>query len=326
MSCFDRLTSDIAEFLEIPSAPRGDSRNSHEFRFGWMPLTLLAIAFVSLSTALELRAAGATRLTADGRLKMDPVFLAGDELVFTVQETPVQTSLIKLRLADGTQERLHPKATTNEFEAAFSRDGRFCAFVQNKGNLSLRLVIRERESGKDSVFDPGGGFAGMRHPSIAPDAGSVLISMPGGGGQQIVALSIDGRRLMDLTQGESLNCWPACSPDGKQIAFGSSRDGDFDLYLMNADGGDIRRLSQSPGRDMRPAWSPDGHRLAFTSTRDGNAEIYVMDVAAGNVIRVTDHSEQDDYPAWHPDGKRLSVVSERAGKFDLYLIDLPEAQ
>jgi Tol biopolymer transport system component len=263
------------------------------------------------------------RLTNDGRLKMDPVFISGgDELVFTVQETPTQTSLIKLSLTDGAQERLHPKAATNEFEPAFSADGRFCAFVQNRGNLSLKLVVRDRHLNQDATFDPGGGFAGMRHPSFAPDAARLAISLPGGGGQQIVLVSIDGRRLVDLTQGESLNCWPAWSPDGRQIAFGSSRDGDFEIYIMDSDGGNIRRLTESPGRDMRPAWSPDGKRLAYTSARDGDTQIYVMDLARGGVIRLNDLTEHDDYPAWHPDGKRLAAVSERAGKFDLYLNEL----
>lgn len=309
------------EFIPFPNPLRGAS---YVVRLRRIQLVcLFALALLAMPSA-ALAAEGVVRLTNDGRIKTDAVFLpGGEELVFTVQETPTQTSLVKLRLADGVQERLNPKATTNEFEPSFSGDGRYCAFVQNKGNLSLKLVIHDREIGKEAVFDPGGGFAGMRHPSIAPDGKGLVISMPGGGGQQIVELGLDGQRRRDLTQGESLNCWPAWSPDGKQIAFGSSRDGDFELYFMNADGGNVRRLTESHGRDMRPVWSPDGRRLAFTSTRDGNAEIYVIDVAGGGLTRMTDHVEQDDYAAWHPDGQRLAVVSERSGQFDLYLLPVP---
>jgi Tol biopolymer transport system component len=230
---------------------------------------------------------------------------------------------MKLRLADGVQERLHPKAATTEFEPAFSRDGRHCAFVQSRGNLSLRLVISDLAQDKESIFDPGGGFAGMRRPSFAPDASHLVVSLPGGGGQQIVAIGLDGRRGKNLTEGESLNCWPAYSPDGKQIAFGSNRDGDFELYLMNADGGGLQRLTSSPNRDMRPAWSPDGRRIAFTSARDGNPEIYVMNADGSSPVRLTDNAEQDDFAAWRPDGRQLVVVSERDGKFDLYLLDVP---
>lgn len=268
--------------------------------------------------------AKAQRLTSDGRLKMDPVFIAGGtELVFTVLESPEQTSLMKLRLADGVQSRLNPKAATTEFEPAFSGDGRYCAFVQNRGNLSLQLVIRDRVQDRETIFDPGGGFAGMRRPSFAPDAGKLIVSLPAGGGEQIVEIGLDGRRGKNLTEGEVLHCWPAFSPDGKQIAFGSNRDGDFELYAMNATGGDMKRLTFSASRDLRPAWSPDGRRIAFTSARDGNTEIYVMHADGSSPVRLTDNTEQDDFAAWHPDGRRLAIVSERAGKFDLYLIETP---
>lgn len=263
--------------------------------------------------------ANVVQLTSDGRLKMDPVFIAnGGELVFTVLEAPEQTSLMKLRLADGVQERLHPKAATTEFEAAFSRDGRYSAFVQNRGNLSLQLVIRDSSQDRDAIFDPGGGFAGMRRPAFAPDGGKLVVSLPGGGGEQLVEIGLDGRRGKSLTEGEALNCWPAYSPDGRQIAFGSNRDGDFELYAMNSAGGEVRRLTTSPNRDMRPAWSPDGRRIAFTSARDGNAEIYVMSADGTAPVRITTNPEQDDFAAWRPDG-RLAFVSERGGKFDLYL-------
>lgn len=268
--------------------------------------------------------ANAQRLTSDGRLKMDPVFIAGGtELVFTVLESPEQTSLMKLRLADGVQSWLNPKAATTEFEPAFSGDGRYCAFVQNRGNLSLQLVIRDRVNDRETIFDPGGGFAGMRHPSFAPDAGKLIVSLPADGGEQIVEIGLDGRRGKNLTEGEALHCWPAFSPNGKQIAFGSNRDGDFELYAMNATGGEVKRLTLSASRDLRPAWSPDGRRIAFTSARDGNTEIYVMHADGSTPIRLTENAEQDDFAAWHPDGRRLAIVSERAGKFDLYLVEAP---
>ena len=263
------------------------------------------------------------RLTKDGRLKKDPVFIrGGDEIVYTLQESPTQMSLMRLKLADGSSERLHPEATTSEFEATFTPDGRYYAFVQSRGNLNLKLVIRDTRQGKDAVFDPGGGFQSMSRPTIAPDGSRVVFSIPGNNGQQLNSINNQGQDRKPLTQA-SLNNWPAFSPNGKQIAFASSRDGDFEIYAINADGTNVRRLTKSPGLDMRPAWSPDGKQVAFTSNRDGNYEIYVMNADGTNVRRVTNHAERDDYATWHPDGKRLAIVSERSGKFDLYLVDVP---
>ncbi len=263
------------------------------------------------------------QLTRDGRQCFDPVFVnGGKEIVFTVLASPTQTSLMRLRLADGALEKLHPDATTSEFEAAFSADGRYYAYVQSRGNLNLKLVIRDTKLQKDAVFDPGGGFAGMRRPSFSPDGSRVFYSIPTAAGQQIASCDNQGQGRVDLTR-EGLNNWPAVSPDGKTIAFSSSRDGDFEIYLMAADGSNLRRLTRSPGIDCRAGWSPDGKRLAFTSNRDGNYEIYVMNADGSDVRRVTDNPERDDYAAWHPDGRRLVFVGERAGKFDLYLVAVP---
>lgn len=265
------------------------------------------------------------RLTRDGKVKMDPVFVKmGDDwtLVYAQQETATQFCLMKMRFPDGTPERLHPDATTSEFEPTFTPDGRVYAFVQSKGNLNLKLVIRDTKQNRESVFDPGGGFAGMRRPSILADGSRIAFSIPVPTGQEIGSVNAEGKDRKSLTKA-ALNSWPAYSPDGKKIAFGSSRDGDYEIYAMDADGGNVKRLTRSPGLDMRPAWSPDGKQIAFTSNRDSNYEIYVMHADGTGVRRVTKNDERDDFAAWHPDGKQLIFVGERGGKFDLYLVDVP---
>lgn len=268
-------------------------------------------------------------LTKDGKLKMDPVFVRGGDdlkqvaIVYTLQETPTQMSLMRLNLADGTSERLHPQATSSEFEASFTPDMRFYAFIQSRGNLNLKMVIRDVKQNKEAVFDPGGGFASLRRPTIAPDGGRVVFSIPGGNGQQIVSVNNQAQDKKTL-MASGLNSWPAYSPDSKRIAFGSTRDGgDYEIYVMNADGNDVRRLTDGPGLDGRPAWSPDGRRLAFTSNRDGNYNIYVMNTDGTSTRRLSDNAERDDYAVWHPDGRHIVVVSERAGRFDLYLLEVP---
>lgn len=278
---------------------------------------------VGLCLALALTAAEPVRLTTDGRLKQDLVFPPGGEfLVFTEYESPTLMSLMRLKLADGSIERLHPKAATNEFELAFSRDGRYEVFVQNRANLNLKLVIRDTKENKDAVYDPGGGFSGMRHPTFARDSSRVVFSMPAPGGQQLLSVNLAAEDKKVLTSWAGITNWPGFSPDGQRLVFGSSQDGDFEIYTSAADLSDVKRLTQSAGRDQRPRWSPDGKRLSFTSARDGNDEIYVMQADGSGVKRLTNHAERDDYSAWHPDGRRLAIVSERQGKVDVYLIDV----
>jgi TolB protein len=287
------------------------------------PLWIAVLAFVA-TVAPHAGAAELKQLTKDGKLKSDVVFIDdGERLVFTQQETPTLLCLMVLKLSDGSIARLHPQAVTNEFEAAFTPDMQWCAFVQSRGNLVLRLVLRDLKSGKDHFFEPGGGFVGMRKPAFSPDGSRVVFSFATPTGQQLVSINNHGKDRKDLTQ-TGINNFPAFSPDGKRLAFASSRDGDFELYSMNADGSDTKRLTNSPGMDIRPAFSPNGKRIAFVSNRDGNYEIYLADADGSNPRRLTNHPERDDYPAWHPDGKRLAFVREFDGRHDLVLLDLPD--
>jgi TolB protein len=264
----------------------------------------------------------AKRLTTDGRLKTDPVFVSGGAaIVYSVQEKYTQLSLMRLRVTEGTSERLHPSAQTTEFEPAYTPDGRYLAFMQVMGNLKLNLVVRDTKDDRAATYSPDTGFAGVRRPTIAPDGSRVAFALPVSGGQEIASLDNQCKDRRIVARG-GVNTSPAYSPDGKRIAFASSRAGSLDLYVMNADGSEVQRLTKGPGMNIRPAWSPDGQWLAFTSNRDGNYQIYAIKADGAESRRVTRGTERDDYPAWHPDGKRLVFVGERAGKSDLYLIDV----
>jgi TolB protein len=264
------------------------------------------------------------RLTSDGRLKSDPVFLdrAGRELAYVVQDGPNVLRLMRLKLDTGAVAPMFPKETRSQFEPACSLDGRHLAFVQSHGNLSLGLVIRDLRTGKDGEVKPAGGFSGPRSPAITP-AGRVLFSFAENARQKIVSVDLEGGDRRVLIDSPGINNWPSVSPDGKQLAFSSTRDGNYEIYVAGIDGKGVKRLTNHPLQDIRPRFSPDGKRIAFTSNRDGNYEIYVMSADGSELKRVTKNPERDDYASWHPDGKRLVIVSERKGKHDLYLIDAP---
>ena len=264
------------------------------------------------------------RLTNDGTLKFSPAFVHGGEAIaFATHESANLVSLWRLKLADGSRERLHPNVSAHQFDPAFSADGRYHAFAMSATSPQTVLVIQEPATKTEATFRPRDARATARYPTIAPDHRVVVFSLSDVQGHQIASVDLKGQNLKLLTETTGMNCWPSFSPDGEQIAFGSSRDGDFEIYVMRADGSQPRRLTHSPRRDIRPSWSPDGRRIAFTSARDGNCEVYVVEADGSGASNVTRHADHDDFPVWHPDGRHLVTISQRNGESDLYLFEVP---
>jgi len=99
-----------------------------------------------------------------------------EEIVYVRLQKPELFRLMRLKLADLSIIPVHPNETKTEFEPALSADGQVLSYVQNRGNLSLALVIHDARSGKDSEIPPAGGFSGPRSPVISPDGTRVLFS------------------------------------------------------------------------------------------------------------------------------------------------------
>jgi TolB protein len=282
---------------------------------------------VAAAVASPLAAVEPVRLTHDGRMKFTPVFInGGEDLVYVEIEDPRMFRLQRLQLADGAVEPVHKTVSAQEFDPAYSADGKYYAYLKAVGTLSVGMVISSRKETDEVQLAPGQGFSGYRNPAISPDSSLVLFSFAEEGRQDIFSVDIKGKNRKALTGGKGINLWPAFSADGSRVAFCSSRDGNFEIYLMKPDGSQITRITNNPFQDLRPRFSPDGKRLAFASHRDGNFEIYLVNTDGSNLQRITEHEERDDYPAWSPDGKSLVIVSEREGEYDLYRIQVPPYQ
>ena len=308
-----------------PAHAAAHTAHTSGLRLDGLRLNLLCAVLLCVLPSTGARADEARRLTTDGKLKMDPVFVAGgSEIIYAVQNTFNQISLMRLKLADGSVEPFHPGAATTELCLTFSRDEKTLALIRNNANLHVLVVIEQPEAGSTVEYNPGGGFAAVRGISMAPDGSHVLFAFPEKGiEQQIFSLSVDGKTKKPITTGGGYDAYPRYSPDGRWIAFASTRNGNFDIFTMSAAGEQIYRITEHEGLDTRPAWSPDGKQLAFTSLRDGNYDIYTVNIDGTNLRRITTHAERDDFARWHPNGNQLVVVSERDGKQDLYLMDLP---
>ena len=261
-------------------------------------------------------------VTKDGLDKRDLLFDAkGEYLYFTQQVTVSQLALVRMNMANGTIERLHPDAKDNEFGLALSRDETHRVYMHNAGDLNLRVVITDLKDVQlgEVRF---GGFSMLYSPTFTPDGQRVIYSHADKERQQIVSVDLTGGDPKMHTDSGGINSFPTYSPDGKSILFQSTRDGSFDIYTMDADGGNVRRLTDRAAIDYHPRWSPDGKSVVFTSNRDGNFELYQMDADGTNERRLTHNPEADDYAAFHPDGKRIYYVTEHDSRHDIAVIDL----
>lgn len=288
---------------------------------------IISLVAVTCLTAAVAIADKPIRLTHDGKRKLSPVYMpGGDSIAFSIHHVPNQVIVKRLNLKDGSQTPLFPSDPAHQFDAAFSRDGRFRSYCRSASIRQLVLVIQDtKDNNKEVVFLPPGSSRGtVRSLKFTPDGQHIVFTLSGEGGLQIASINVKGQDLKRLTDSDGTNYWPSISPDGKSIAFSSSRNGPYDIYVMDIDGNNVRRLTNSRTRDIRPAWSPGGKQIAFTSARDGNYEIYVMNADGNQVRRATNHPERDDFAEWQPDGKKLLTVAERDGRTDLYLIDVPE--
>ena len=263
-----------------------------------------------------------SRLTTDGRVKADPRWMPGkNRVAFSIQESPTLLALASVPEQGGSSERLHPRATTSEFELCWNGDGSRLAFLQNRGNLNLKLVLLDA-SGKESIFDPGGGFAGVRHPAFLPDSGRLIFAQPAAGGQQVGSCDLAGQNHRLITSGPGICEHPA--PWGGWIAFASSREGVFQLYTCREDGSQLRRLTRHPGSDTHPAWHPSGKWLAFCRRTEGRNQFFriQLDSLAVQPLFLGEAFERIDHLAFTGNGTSLLFVGEKGGGQDIYRLDL----
>jgi TolB protein len=229
-------------------------------------------------------------------------------------------------MLDGSQLRRLTRSAKNEFDAAWSSDGKRIAFRAAPSGLPPTtpladvFIINADGSGQRNLTHNLG--RGNWDPSWSADGTTIGF---GSAGPDVWTIRTDGRHLHPLTRGGGES--PAWSPDGKRIAFMSTRTGNqYDIYLMNADGSGIRRLTTSPNEDGWPAWSPDGKTIAYSNGPSlGKWNIWLMS-NDGTHKRVLVRFAGDTgagYPNWSPDGQLVifSAYSQKTGRGGIYLVD-----
>lgn len=134
----------------------------------------------------------------------------------------------------------------------------------------------------------------------------------------VYLITIDGKVIRKLSEGDDRVGDPGFSPDGKFVVFwantaNSGFDGG-DIVVASVDGkGKPRRLTEMTEtvHDADPAWSPDGDHIAFRRRDRKNSDVYVIDAdgkgEAKPLAGDPDADEQD--PSWSPSGDQIAYKS-----------------
>jgi Tol biopolymer transport system component len=226
--------------------------------------------------------------------------------------------------ADGKNQRVLAPHGEIEYSPAYSPDGKWVVFTQERGGLSDIYRIHPDGTGlerltDDPAFDDQG--------SLSPD-GRLLafISTRGSGAANLWLLDLSTKKYRSLTSGQAGNFRPTWSPDGVWIAFSSDRDttpgiypGQWEtlqstgIYIIHPDGSGLRRITKPSGVAASPAWSTDGKRILFYETDEVGAylaksarsrtELVSVDLATGERVQYTASNETKLSPKWLSGGR-----------------------
>src|SRR5262249_12246944 len=123
---------------------------------------------------------------------------------------------------DGNNERPLFAASSYDYNASFSADGKWIVFTSERGGSADIYRMHPDGSGLEQLttgptYDDQG--------ALSPDGRTLaFVSTRGGGTANIWLLDLERRQYTNLTKSTSGNFRPAWSADGKWIAFSSDRD------------------------------------------------------------------------------------------------------
>jgi len=290
--------------------------------------------FVGFLLLVSTVAAGAAALPADrfgpadlARLAAvdEPAFAPdGESVVYTVTVTNVardetQADLWRVGYDGRDRTQLTNTPRTDEWAPAWSPDGRWLAFLSDRGNDDAQTQVW--------AMPVGGGEA------------RALTNLPAG--VDDFAWSPDSRRLVLIAMDPER---PAGAPQPRnpppivtdRFHFKQDVDGYLGarrshLYLHEIASGQTAQLTFGAHDEAYPSWSPDGRQIVFVtrrgedSDRHSKAALHLIAPLAGATeqpLAQLDGADSDSLeglrPQWSPDGRRIAFLQGGAEKWIYY--------
>ena len=237
-----------------------------------------------------------------------------------------------------TRDEPQGRVEADDYEPAWSRDGRRIAFTSTRdhpgdGVTSNEIYIvgvdggglRRLTSNELSEFSPtwtsDGRIAFWRCRQAAFACALVAIS-PDGADEEVVYRARGSVFGADLARQSDTLLFAVHDPRTTRPP---------SLYTVPLDGGEAREIAADAAD---AAWSPDADRIVFTSDRDRNGrclfhdctgwkpELYVANADGGGGRRLTETDLQEVFPDWSPNGERVvfARIRDDDDDYELFVI------
>jgi Tol biopolymer transport system component len=232
----------------------------------------------------------------------------GSRLVFVALPPAGNYNDLYVMQANGKgRHRLTSTAKINEFQPAWSPNGRWIAYAQQDGVYLMKANGKKRHLIVSDGREPGW---------VAGSKGLVFTRQTSRWDGIVLRTDTAGKHIKTLLH-PRVDASPSWSPGGTEVAF--TRDGV--VNLVGADGGSPQSIGLS-GSD--PSWSPDGANIVVASG---------LDLVIANADGTDPHPvgigldptlfTAVSQPDWSPDGGKIAfVATETSGLTDLFVSKL----
>ena len=235
------------------------------------------------------------------------------------EEDEAQYDLWRARWDGSAKRALTRTPDSDEYQAAYSPDGKWIAFLSDRGDedAKIQVWLMPADGGEaEALTEFRGGVSDFQW---APDSARLAV------------VADDP----ELAEGEEEPKQPKPIVIDrhyfKEDYVGWLTDKREHLYLFEIAGKKSTQLTKGASDEQLPAWSPDGKQIAYVTKRGPdpdrhlNWDIYVIDAREGAEERqvtrfagADNDPSLDSRPAWSPDGKRIAYLQQNEDKWIYY--------
>jgi Tol biopolymer transport system component/DNA-binding winged helix-turn-helix (wHTH) protein len=241
----------------------------------------------------------------------------GQEIVFSRLDSDGRISPWSINVETRQQSRLtSPPPGSDDFQAAWSSDGRWLAFSRTEAGLGSLWIMPAHGGPPRVLFRDGSDNIA---PAWSLDNRRLVFQSNRLGAQNLWDIEIASGRLRKITNGAGIEALPAVGPKGLLYQQHQQR---VEIWSLDTTTGSEAQLTHNTGRNYWPRISSDGRWLVYDSDRTHAWDVWLTDLQTGSEKPLTHDAAVNVTPEWAPDGRSVSFISNRDGKFRIWVMDI----